>query len=51
MNTMSDASKNWFEIDRKDLATLIARRAKIVHERVSSAFDTDDVVRNQPKRR
>ena len=43
-------SKNWFEIDRKDLAKLIKRRGKILNERVSSAFDTDSV-RNQAAKR
>lgn len=40
---MSDASKNWFEIDRKGLAKLIERRGKIalVMELVANGLDAE----------
>ncbi len=44
---MSEASKNWFDIDRKGLAKLIERRGKIalVFELVANALDADGVTR------
>lgn len=44
---MSDASKNWLDIDRKGLAKLIERRGKIalVHELVANALDADGTTR------
>jgi hypothetical protein len=40
---VSEASKNWFEIDRKGLAKLIERRGKIalVNELIANALDAD----------
>lgn len=44
---MSEASKNWFEIDRKGLAKLIERRGKIalVNELIANALDADGTTR------
>jgi hypothetical protein len=44
---VSEASKNWFDIDRKGLAKLIERRGKIalVFELVANALDADGVTR------
>jgi len=44
---VSEASKNWFEIDRKGLAKLIERRGKIalIFELISNALDADGTTR------
>ena len=44
---MSDASKNWFEIDRKGLSKIIERRGKIalVNELIANALDADGTTR------
>jgi hypothetical protein len=44
---MSEASKNWFDVDRKGLAKLIERRGKIalIHELIGNALDADGVTR------
>jgi hypothetical protein len=44
---VSEASKNWFDVDRKGLAKLIERRGKIalIHELIGNALDADGVTR------
>jgi hypothetical protein len=44
---MTDAAKNWFEVDRKGLSKLIERRGKVwvIHELISNAWDADGTTR------
>lgn len=40
---MNEASKNWFDVDRKGLGKLLERRGKIalIHELIANAWDAD----------
>jgi hypothetical protein len=44
---MSEASRNWFDVDRKGLSKLIERRGKIalINELIGNALDADGVTR------